>query len=270
MPGFTSYDDLINETTTNGKTAQRPFFKVSSAPEVAGQVVTLWKAAGLPGAGADAATTPGTAYTSTAGGITLQNEASDYKYLLRAEVTANQNCTLLVLDRLVSVSGLSIASTGDKTVSSTTLPTRASSGVNVEALLELTTATTANVAVVSMNSYTNTAPTGGRVGGSVTFNAAAQNIDSAFFMPLAAGDVGITAVSTINVGTAGTSGICALTLVQRVAQIPLIANIGTVIDFTRGYPPMPRILDGDTLMLAIVAGGTSATTVQGVMTFGWG
>jgi hypothetical protein len=269
MAGFTSYDDIINETSANGKIAQRPFFKTSAAPEVAGQVVTLWKAAGLPGAGADAAGTPGTQYSSTAGGIVLQNEASDYKFPLRIEACATQSCTLLLLDRLVSVSGLSIATTGDKTVSSAAL-TRYTDGVGVEALLELTTATTANVAVVSMNSYTNTTPTGSKVGGSVTFAAAAQNIDSAFFMPLAAGDVGITAVSTINVGTAGTSGVCALTLVKRLAQIPLVANIGTVIDFTRGYPGMPRIYDGATLMLAIIAGGTTATVVHGVITFGWG
>jgi hypothetical protein len=268
MPGYSSFDDIILESTTNGKLAQRPFFKTSAAPEVAGQVVTLWKAAGLPGAGADAGGTPGVAYSSTAGGIVLQNEASDYKYLLRAEVTANQNCTLLLLDRLVSVSGLSIASTGDKTVNSAAL-TRYTDGVGVEALLELTTATTANVAVVSMNSYTDSAD-GSSVGTSVTFAAAAQNIDSAFFMPLAAGDVGVKAISTINVATAGTSGVVAVTLVKRLAQIPLIANVGTVIDYTRGYPGMMRIFDGATLMLAIVAGGTSATTVQGVMTFGWG
>jgi hypothetical protein len=268
MPGFTSYDDIINETSANGKIAQRPFFKTSAAPEVAGQVVTLWKAAGLPGAGADAAGTPGTQYSSTAGGIVLQNEAADYKFPLRIEACATQNCTLLLLDRLVSVSGLSIASTGDKTVSSAAL-TRYTDGVGVEALLELTTATTANVAVVSMNAYTDSAD-GASVGGSVTFAAAAQNIDSAFFMPLAAGDVGVKAVSTINVGTAGTSGVCALTLVKRLAQVPLVANIGTVIDFTRGYPGMPRIYDGATLMLAIIAGGTTATVVHGVITFGWG
>lgn len=269
MAGFTSYDDIINETTANGKQAVRPFWKVSSAPEVAGQVVTLWKMAGLPGAGADAGGTPGIAYSSTAGGIVLQNEASDYKYLMRLEATANQNCTLLVLDRLVSVSGLSIAATGNQTVNSTAL-TRYTDGVGVEALLELTTATTANTAVISMNSYTDTADNTGNAGGSVTFAAAAQNIDSAFFLPLAAGDVGVKAVATINVATAGTSGVVAVTLVKRLASIPLTANVGTVIDFTRGYPPMPRIYDGATLMLAIVAGGTAATTVQGAMTFGWG
>lgn len=268
MAGFTSYDDIISETTTNGKLAQRPFIKTSAAPEVAGQVVTLWKAAGFPGAGADAATTPGTQYSSTAGGIVLQNEASDYKYLLRAEVTASANCNLILLDRLVSVSGLSIASTGDKTVNSAAL-TRYTDGVGVEVLMELTTATTANVAVITMNSYTDSGD-GSSVGTSVTFAAAAQNIDSAWFMPLAAGDVGVKAVSTINVGTAGTSGVVAVTLVKRLAQIPLIANVGTVIDFTRGYPGMPRIYDGATLMMAMVASGTSATVVQGVFTFGWG
>jgi hypothetical protein len=269
MPGFSSYDDVITETTTNGKIQQSPFFKISSAPEVAGQLHSVWKQGGIPGAGSDPAGTPGAATSSTAGGITLANQASDYKYLLRLEATANQNCTLIVYDRLVGVGNLALGSTGDKTVSSAAL-TRYTDGVGVEAWLELTTASTANVGVVSMNSYTNTTPTGGKVGGSVTFNAAAQNIDSMFVMPLAAGDVGVTAVSTINVGTATTTGVANLLLVKRLFQIPLIANIGTVIDYTRGYPGMPRIFDGATLALAIVAGGTSATTIQGVMTFGWG
>jgi hypothetical protein len=268
MPGYSSYDDIITETTTNGKIAQRPFFKTSSAPEVAGQLHSVWKQGGIPGAGSDPAGTPGAATSSTVGGIVLQNEASDYKYLLRLEATANQNCTLIVYDRLVGVGGLALGSTGDKTVNSAAL-TRYTDGVGVEAWLELTTASTANVGVVSMNSYTDSGD-GASVGGSVTFAAAAQNIDSMFVMPLAAGDVGVKACATINVGTATTSGVANLLLVKRLFQIPLIANIGTVIDYTRGYPGMPRLFDGATLALAIVAGGTSATTVQGVMTFGWG
>ena len=267
--GFSSYDDIILETSTNGKVAVRPFWKASSAPEAAGQVVTLWKNAGLPGAGVDAGGTPGAALTNAAGGITLQDEAVDEKFLMHLEATANQNCSLIILDRLVSVSGLSIAATGNVTVNSAALP-RYTDGVGVEALLELTTATTAGTAALSMNSYTDQAGNTGNAGGSVTFAAAAQNIDSAFFLPLAAGDTGVRAIATINVSVAGTSGVAAVTLVKRLAQIPLIANIGTVIDFTRGYPPMPKIFNGATLMLAIVAGGTSATTVQGVMTFGWG
>jgi hypothetical protein len=269
MPGFSSYDDIILETSTNGKIAQRPFFKLSTAPEVAGQLHTVWKQGGIPGAGADPATTPGTAYSSTAGGITLQNEATDYKFLLRLEATANANCNLIVYDRLVGVSGLALGSTGNKTVSSTTLP-RYTDGVGVEAWLELTTASTANVGVVSMNSYTDSDDNTTQAGGTVTFAAAAQNIDSMFVLPLAAGDVGVKACATINVATATTAGIANFLLVKRLFQIPLIANVGTVIDYTRGYPGMPRIYDGATLALAIVAGGTAATTVQGVMTFGWG
>lgn len=268
MPGFASYDDIVTETTTNGKIAQRPFFKTSSAPEVAGQLHSVWKQGGIPGAGSDPAGTPGAATSSTAGGIVLQNEASDYKYLLRLEATANQNCTLIVYDRLVGVGGLALGSTGDKTVSSAAL-TRYTDGVGVEAWLELTTASTANVGVVSMNSYTDSGDASS-VGGSVTFAAAAQNIDSMFVLPLAAGDVGVKAVSTINVGTATTTGVANLLLVKRLFQIPLLANVGTVIDYTRGYPGMPRLFDGATLALAIVAGGTTATTIQGVMTFGWG
>jgi hypothetical protein len=55
MAGFSSYDDLINEMTTNGKIRTWDFFKISTAPEAAGQAHTLWKASGMPGAGSNPA-----------------------------------------------------------------------------------------------------------------------------------------------------------------------------------------------------------------------
>ena len=265
---YTSYSDIVNKTTTEGKVATRLYNKVSSAPEAAGQMHTLWKAAGLVGAGVDPATTPGTAYDDAAGSMTLPDQAT-YKFLLRAEVMSTVSCTLLLFDRLVGVSGLALGSTGNKTVSSAALP-RYTDGVGVEALLELTTASSANVGVVSMNSYTDTDNNDTQAGGNVTFTAAAQNVDSLFPLPLAAGDVGVKAVATINVGTATTGGVANLLLVKQLAMIPAIANIATLVDFTRAFAGPPRIYDGASLFCAFIAGGTGAHTIRSAFTFGWG
>lgn len=269
MPGFSSYDDLILETTTNGKYQVSPFFKTSTAPEAAGQMHSLWKIAGLPGPGANPATTPGTSYSNATGSIYLSNQASDLKFLLGLQATASTNCSLIIYDRLVGVSGISVASTGDKTINSTTLP-RYTSGEGVEAWLEVTTASTATAGVMSMNSYTDSDNNTGNAGNSITWTAAAQNVDSLFMLPLAAGDRGVKACSTINVSTATTGGVVNFLLVKRLATIPLLANIGTIIDFTRGFPPMPQLFDGASICLAFVSSGTTAPTLQGSLLFGWG
>lgn len=270
MPGYSSYDDLLLEITTNGKLKAVPFYKISSAPEAAGVMHSLWLAIGTPGAGANPATTPGTAYDDTAGGIFLPDQASDLKYLLACDVTANQNCSLILYDRLVGVSGISIASTGDKTISSAALPRyTGTDAAGNEIWLEVTTATTTTAAIISANAYTDEGGNAG-VGGSVTFPAVATNVGVLVPLTLAAADYGVRAISTINVSTAASAGIVNVLIVRRLATIPLVANIGAMVDFVRSFPALPRLYDGATLGLALVASGASVVTVQGSLTFGWG
>jgi hypothetical protein len=268
MPGFTSYDDIVNEVTVNGKVKEHAFYKAGAGPEAAGVMQTFWKSAGLPGAGSNPAASPGTAYANEVGSLFLQNEASDTKFLLRWEAVATQNCTLVLFDRLVGVGGLNLATTGDKVVASAALP-RYADGLGVEAWLEVTTAST-TAPTVSMNSYTDTDNNAAQAGGSVAFPAAATNVDTIVPLTLAARDYGLKACSTINVSAAGTACVCNFLLVRRLAMLPLVANVGAVIDYTLGFPPLKRIYDGASLGLAIVASGTSALTIQGALTFGWG
>lgn len=273
MAGFSSYDDLINEMTTNGKRLEWWFAKTSSAPEAAGAWHSLWTAAGSPGVGATPATTPGTSYTDTAGTMNWGNQSPDQKHIVSVSVTATQNCSLMIYDRLVAVSGLSVASTGNRTVSSTTLPRYTAANSGVQAWLEVTTATTTTAAVVSMNSYTNddSSPASGRTGGNITFPAAATNIDAMVGpLPLQVGDKGVSAVSTINVGTAAASGVVNLVLVKPLVFIPLIANIANHIDFVLQLASLPRVYDGASLAMAYQATGTTATSFFGNITLAYG
>jgi riboflavin transporter FmnP len=268
--GFLSYGDLLSETTDQGKLAAFPFIKVGTAPQAAGAFHTYWLASGFPGAGSAPATTPGTQYTNAAGSFNVADTSPDSKHLLSMSVTANQNCTVWLMDRLVGVSGLSLVGTGNKTVSSAALP-RYTNGVGVMPFLEITTATTTTPAQLSMNSYTNSAGTSGQAGGTVTLPAAATVVNTMIALPLAAGDVGIQACSTINVSVAAAAGVANFILARPIGDpIGCVANIATMVDYSVGFAGMKRVYDGASLFLMIVAGGTSATTLTGTINIGWG
>lgn len=272
MAGFASYDDVILEITTNGKFKSIPFLKTSSAPEAAGVMHSLWRANGMPGAAGADTSTPGAALTSDPASIFLQDEASDYKFLIGVEAVANVNCNLIIYDRLVAVGGVLISSTGTKTVNSAALPRYSgAAAVGVEAWAEVSVITAA-AAVIDMNSYTDQAGNTTHDGPNTpAFPAAATNVDTIVPFPLASGDYGVQAIATIGVGTSGAgSAAISVLLVKRLATIPLVANQGVMVDFVRALPGPIRLYDGASLAMAIVASGTGAVTVQGSMKFAWG
>jgi hypothetical protein len=278
MAGFTDYNDLVQELTVNGKYLTWDFFKVAPAnAQGAGNWQTLWKATGTPGAGADPAAgsasvnSGGTAHTNEAGSINFADQSPDTKHILSLGACANQNCTLLLLDRLVGVSGLSLASTGNKNVNNVALPRYSgSSAAVVSAWLEITTATTTTPAVVSLNTYTNEAGTASRVGGTITFPAAATVLHTMLKLPIQAGDKGIRTVETLNVGTAASVGAATLLLCRELARIPLIANQWNEKDFVLQTTALPRVFDGSSLSLAILASGAVTTTVWGTVQLAFG
>ncbi len=271
MAGFSSYDDLINELTTNGKRFDWDFLKAGPAAEAAGQWVSHWYAAGSPGAGSDPAATPGTAYDDTAGSMFFSDVSPDQKHLLTFGAAATVNCTLMLYDRLVGVSGITLNSTGNKTVNSTALPRYSgTASAEVEAWVEVTTATTGTAPVVSMNSYTNQDGTTGRAGGTLTFPAAATDVRWMAKLPLQAGDKGVQAISTLNVATAGTAGVCNVILIKPLAYLPLVANLWNERDLVLQLARLPRVFDGACLATAQLATATTATTVWGKVGLGYG
>jgi len=260
MAGFTGYDDLINQITTNGQYDDGQGFKVGSAMQGAGSWHRLWIAAGLPAAGAEPATTPGTSYSGSTTAITFANVSTKQRYLLSFGACATQNTMLMVYDRLVGVSGISTASTGNKTVNSTTLP-RYTSGTNVQCWLEVTTASTTTIATVNLSSYTGDVNGASQVGGNISFPAAATVKDCAIGpLPIAAGDKGVKSVQVgLNVGTANTAGVVNVVLIRPLAYLPLIANQWNERDLVLQIAALPQIFDGASLSFYALATATTAT-----------
>lgn len=269
--GFASYDDLINEMTTNGKSLSWDFFKTGPAMQGAGSWGSLWAAAGSPGAGSDPAATPGTAWTDAAGSINFANTSADTKHIVTFGGAASVACSLQIVDRLVGVSGISLVGTGGKTVNSTALPRyTGTSALVVEAWVEVTTATTTTLPVVNMSSYTNESGTAARSGGNLSFPAAATVARWMGKLPLQAGDEGVRSVETLNVGTAPAAGVVNVILQRPLGTIPLPANTWVERDFVLQLAALPRVFDGASLALMQLASAATATNIWGTVRLAYG
>lgn len=265
MAGFSTYADLLSELAA-GKRFNYEFQKASVTADGVDSWTTLWNASGYPAAGATPATTPGTAYTDAAGSMNFFDVSTDRKMLTRVSASNSISTSLLIYDRLVAVSGIALNSTGSKTVSSTTLP-RYTSGLNVQAWLELTTGIT-GTATLSMDSYTNDSGTTGRAGSSFSLTSLANN--SMYQIPLQAGDRGVQAISTLNVTAAGSAGVANVVLLYPIARIPLLADSWNEKEQILELASMPRIYDGASLALAIHNTSTSTGVLRGFIELVYG
>lgn len=266
---FASYDAIINALTL-GQAYPYDFFKIapSASQGTAGLWQSLWTATGSPGAGSAPASTPGAAYSQAAGGITFPAPGSSQnKFMTTFGATANQTCVLALYDRLVGVGSVSLTSTGNKTVSSATLPTgrydSSTTALNNEAWFEVTTASTTTIAVVTMNSYTTGDGTSGQTGTALTFPAAATVLTWAGKLPLLASKPGIQACSTVNPGTATTLGVVNFVIKRPLAYLPIISGQWNERDMVLQLTALPQILDNATLDFNILAPSGVTTTVWG-------
>ena len=270
--GFSSYDDLIAEMTS-GKSSEYSFFKTSTAPEAAGVWHSLWKAPGTPGAGSDpTAFGTGLSYTDRAGSISFADQTPDTKHLVTFGAAASQNCTLMLYDRLVAYGAIP-ATVQNNALGAITLPrygvADGLNGIGVEAWIELTTASTA-AGAMTLSSYTDHTGATGQTGPSFTLPAAATNIDAFVKVPLAAASLGIRAAANLNVTGAPTTAVMNLVLLKPLAFIPMIANQWNERDLVLQFASLPRIWNGASLGLAILASGTTATSVWGNVKIAWG
>jgi hypothetical protein len=155
--GWTTYDDFLNELTVNGKVLDADFAKFTTAGGHTGSWYSFWRVEGYPSAGGDGAVgsgTPGaggTALTAADGSLEKWANASpDTVHLLGIGMSTTQDCSIMLADRLVSVSAVTVASTGDKNVGSAALPRYSgTASVGVQVFAEVTTATTTTAPVIS-------------------------------------------------------------------------------------------------------------------------
>lgn len=206
------------------------FRKASATSEGAGTWRSLWALAGQPGAGAAAGSANGVIPTkNTVGAIPYVNPSAT-GYLGRLSAQGATPGTLIIYDRLWHNSALVGNVT---TLQSFTQPalTRATDGLGVELWGEVYSAMGATGTVMTAI-YTNQDGTGSR-SASYTQPANALSVGQMVPFSLQAGDSGVRSVQSLQLSiSTGTAGNFGLTLLRRLAEIPLTAaGVGGVLDF---------------------------------------
>lgn len=268
MPGFTSYDDLIQESTVNGKQFSWDFFKVGVVGQAAGVWQSLWTAAGSPGAGVTVLnSTPGNSFVNQSGSITFTNVSPDLASMVTFGGSATTDCSLQIVDRLCVVGNISLLGASNKLINTVAVPRYASSSY-VESWLEITTATTTSATVLSQSFNDETGVQ--RTGAALTFPAAATVVTTMLKLPLVAPAKGVQGVSSINIATPPAAGVANLYLQRPLATIPLRANVWNERDLVLQLAALPRVFDGASLCLQYLASATTATNFWGTVRLAYG
>lgn len=81
-------------------------------------------------------------------------------------------------------------------------------------------------------------------------------------LPLAAGDYGVRAPTSLTCATTGTAGNYGITLIKRLAEIPIMtANVANLMDaISMG---LPQIVDDAGLCLMLMCSSTTSGNVMG-------
>jgi hypothetical protein len=278
--GFTSLSDLIEERTANGKGQTLGFNKAGSAGSAAGNYMSLWGLGNMPSAGANAAAAPsGESPTSaTAGALTFNNPTTggDTTHFVTGWPSATiTGHNLLLYDRLFQVdktmnSTATEAVTGVPTrYQSTTLTDPDSAKGNflmVEVGGTALAATAHNwdtVTYLDQGNNASTAP-------SMTGNSAAvvRRLDhpatASWFMPLAAGDTGIKALTQMQCSAAVATGVINFVIGHPIVWLPCpVANMICVADGLNSGLSLERIFDDAALGFLELKPITTACTYSG-------
>lgn len=262
---ITTENGLIAALTAGERFA---FHKASQTAEGAGTFHSLWKAAGYPAAGSNPpAFSAGSGYIptrSTVGAFPYSNPTNNaYAGKLGAQGTTIG--TLIVYDRLWACSGFGTVVT---TAQNVTTPGSLTSGRDpftgddVEPWLEVYTAPGATTATWTVTGV-DAAGTGGLTW-TYTHPANAESVGQ--MMPLTGGTAvnrGIQQVTSFQASaSSGTAGDIGVTLLRRIAEIPLTtANVGSVLDaYALG---LPEIYDDSCLAMMVLCSATNTGTING-------
>jgi hypothetical protein len=248
----------------------RHFQKASLTSEGAGLYHSLWAATGLPGAGSTpVAFGAGSGYLvdkTAPGAINYVNAGAGLQnYLARFQVACSAIGTLILYDRLWTCSGL-LTTGGTPPVTQTvvTPETVARGGTDdIELWLEVYGAPGATGATWTV-SYTDVVNGAGRTA-TYAHPANAESVGQIMPMALQAGDTSVTTVASFTYSaSSGTNGSIGITLLRRIAEIPImIANSGQILDsFGVGLPALP---DDACLALAVLCSGVATGVVLGAL-----
>lgn len=262
MPGFATYDQIINALTT-GK-GQLIFFQKASITSVAAFWYRLWNAAGAPGPGVDP--TPalqGQIPARNIAGALAQNNpiAPATLHMISFGSGGGTLGSLMIYDRLLHVGGISLTINSLQTFTGTLAPSRHSDGIGNQILVEITTATTATAATLTVT-YTNTLD---QTKTATITLAAAEPVNRCYFLNLAAGDLGVKTLVSCQLSAAKTAGVANIALLNgaEIVVVPWVANQWTERDLVLQMANLPRVLNDACLTLMILASTTTTGIIFG-------
>ena len=212
------------------------------------------------------ASSGGTLHTQNDAGFPKFPAPAGVRYLAGVDITALNAGTILVYDRVWSCSGFSGTVTTAQTVTGFPTLTRPdSNGTGLEIWIECYTATGATASNITVQ-YTNQAGTSGRNTVS-TAHLISMPANRMYQVPLQSGDTGVRSVQSVTMSsTTGAAGNCGVTLMERIATIPLTtANVSSVLDFAS--LGLPAILNNTAINLIHQGTTTSSGIILGNMIF---
>jgi hypothetical protein len=245
--------------------------KVLGAHEAQGAFQSCWKLAGAPAAGANPPVfTAGSGYIptrATAGALGQANPSANL-YIAQASLLsalsgtlAPPAGTLIIADRLWACSGFSGTTTTVQTVTtpgSLTAGRDPNTGDDVEMWIEFYTA----IGASASNLLITYVDQGGTAGNTVTYAHPANAPTANQMVPildLAAGDTGVQQLTSVDwSATTGTAGDFGITLLRRLAEIPIAAGAVTNLNFAD--LGLPEVLDDACLFFIWQHASTVLTT----------
>lgn len=264
-------------TTLDGAIAgmqyARNFAKAVTGTMVAGRLISTWGLAGNPGAGSYNGTLNGTTVNSSdAGSLNFTNPVSGNTYLARFLGQATISGQLILCDRLWHNGGITITSTSSQAISSPTFPARdalgATNGDGVLLGIEVSATTGAGTPTITMG-YTNSQGTTLRTATNIEPTVASTVLRTFHRIGLQAGDVGVRAVSSIQLSATWTSGTINVVAYRPICSIALSnANTPSMLDsLTSGFP---QIFNDSSLFFLFVPSTTTTSNISGEVVWSQG
>jgi hypothetical protein len=268
MPGFSSYDAVLDALSVAGK-GQDYYFNKASITTVANTFWSLWTASGQPTTGTFGGTplAARACTSSTTGALGFTNPtAPDTLHLLAFNgVSSVAAGTFLLVDRLLDYATISATSTSLQSMDNTVTLSRYTDGAGVQMFAEVQTAIGATPQVCTIT-YTSQSGTTGRTTSFTSVASAAANRMPylSFFIPLAAGDTGVRKIESVQFGGSTGSGTIAFALVKPIVELPIqVASMMVERNTILSTPRLFQIVDNACLSFLLFAATTSSGTFNG-------
>lgn len=193
---------------------------------------------------------------------------------------------LMLVDQVAMFTVSSVTTTGAQSFTGTQTLPRYATGAGLQAYIVPSVVMGAGTPTIRLN-YTNAAGVSGRLtpaSPSLPVSNNASPVGSIIysgtgagkygpFLPLAAGDTGISSIQSISLSATMTSGSLVVILAKPIFTLPLTTvGVASERDLVNQLPSMPRIFDGANLQWLMYAGAATPinTAYYGSLDVAWG